>query len=389
METHRLRNLLHPDLLRDRLESEGVQRTTLSFYRYVRLHDAETLRHQLYCEWEQLGILGRIYLSQEGINAQLSLPSNNLEAFRSALDSRDAFRGMPWKIAVEDDGKSFLKLAIKVKKKIVADGLADDAYDVTNVGTHLDAESFNRKMEEGALVIDMRNNYECLIGHFGGAYLPKADTFRGAIEEVKEMLNERAAAASDQRICSVDPEGRRTEVLLYCTGGIRCEKASAYLKHHGFANVNQLHGGIIDYARQIKAQSLDSKYKGQNFVFDERLTERITEDVVSSCMQCGTKSDRISNCREATCNMLLVQCEACAENYADCCSPSCREIHQLPSEAQRAWRKGRSTRSSKTKAINDPEGLRQRIREEEELLARNGTLHPELMEVIRSKTNSA
>ncbi len=373
METHRLRNLLHPDLLRDRLESEGVQRTTLSFYRYVRLHDAETLRHQLYCEWEQLGILGRIYLSQEGINAQLSLPSNNLEAFRSALDSRDAFSDMPWKIAVEDDGRSFLKLAIKVKKKIVADGLADDAYDVTNVGTHLDAESFNRKMEEGALVIDMRNNYECLIGHFEGAYLPKADTFRGAIEEVKEVMKGK----------------EENEVLLYCTGGIRCEKASAYLKHHGFANVNQLHGGIIDYTRQIKAQGLESRYKGQNFVFDERLTERITDDVVSSCMQCGTISDRISNCHEATCNMLLVQCEACAEKYADCCSPGCREIHQLPSEAQRAWRKGRSTRSSKTKAINNPEGLRQRIREEEELLARNGTLHPELIEVIQMKTKSA
>ena len=373
METHRLRNLLHPDLLRERLGSEGRARTTLSFYRYVRLVDVESLRHALYTEWEQLGILGRIYLSQEGINAQVSLPTANLEAFRAALDLREAFRDMPWKIAVEDDGKSFLKLAIKVKKKIVADGLADDAYDVTNVGTHLDAVSFNRKMEEGALVIDMRNNYECLIGHFEGAYLPKADTFRGAIEEVKEVMQGK----------------EKKEVLLYCTGGIRCEKASAYLKHHGFANVNQLHGGIIDYARQIKAQGLESKYKGQNFVFDERLAERITDDVVSTCMQCGAKSDRISNCHEATCNMLLVQCEACAEKYADCCSPSCREIHLLPIEEQRAWRKGRSTRSSKTKAINDPEGLRQRIHEEEELLARNGTLHPELIEVIQTKTNSA
>ena len=389
METHRLRNLLHPDLLRERLGSEGRGRTTLSFYRYVRLADVESLRHTLYTEWEQLGILGRIYLSQEGVNAQVSLPTDNLEAFRAALDLREAFRDMPWKIAVEDDGRSFLKLAIKVKKKIVADGLADDAYDVTNVGTHLDAVSFNRKMEEGALVIDMRNNYECLIGHFEGAYLPKADTFRGAIEEVAGMLKEQAAVGSGQGICSVDASGRRTEVLLYCTGGIRCEKASAYLKHHGFENVNQLHGGIIDYARQIKSQGLESKYKGQNFVFDERLSERITDDVVSTCMQCGAKSDRISNCHEATCNMLLVQCEACAEKYADCCSPSCREIHLLPIEEQRAWRKGRSTRSSKTKAINDPEGLRLRIRDEEELLSQNGTLHPELIEVFQTKTNSA
>jgi len=385
MDAHRLRNLRGPQELRARLEREGISRTTLSFYRYVRLTNAETLRHTLYQEWEALGVLGRIYLSQEGINAQVSLPTANLEAFRTNLETRETFKGVPWKIAVEDDGKSFLKLIIKVKKKIVADGLADDAFDVTNVGEHLDAKTFNRKMEEGALVIDMRNNYECLIGHFEGAYLPKADNFRGAIDEVVEMLRQQDAPTSDQGAGTVDPPGRPTsapEILLYCTGGIRCEKASAYLKHEGFTNVAQLHGGIIDYARQLKAEGLKSKYLGQNFVFDERLAERITDDVVSTCMQCGTKSDRISNCHEATCNMLLVQCEACAAKYADCCSPSCREIHQLPIEAQRIWRKGRSTRSTKTKAINDPEGLRKRIREEEELLALNGTLHPELTTLI-------
>ena len=394
METHRLRNLRGPEELRSRIEREAVPRTTLSFYRYVRLSAVEALRHELYAEWDALGVLGRIYISQEGVNAQLSLPTSNLEAFRSALNAREAFKEVPWKIAVEDDSKSFLKLKIKVRPKIVADGLADDAFDVTNVGEHLDAERFNRKMEEGALVIDMRNNYECLIGHFEGAYLPKADTFRGAIEEVVEMLDERGAQVADQRIGAmgdiaaggVDPEGRPTEILLYCTGGIRCEKASAYLRHHGFSNVHQLHGGIIDYARQIKTKGLESRYKGQNFVFDERLAERITDDVVSHCMQCGSASDRISNCHEATCNMLLVQCEACATKYAECCSPSCREIHQLPIEAQRIWRKGRSTRSTKTKAINDPEGLRERIREEEELLERNGTLHPEVMQISNKLT---
>ena len=373
MSAYQLRNLLDPDLLRGRLESEGLARTTLSFYRYVRLYDLAMLRDELYAEWEAFGVLGRIYVSQEGINAQLSVPTTNLEEFRRALDAREAFANVPWKIAVEDDGKSFLKLIVKVKKKIVADGLADDAFDVTNVGVHLDAATFNQKMEQGALVVDMRNNYECLIGHFEGAYLPKADNFRSAIEEVTEALKEK----------------KNAEVLLYCTGGIRCEKASAYLKHQGFTNVGQLHGGIIDYARQIKAQGLESLYKGQNFVFDERLAERITDDVVSTCMQCGTKSDRIGNCQEVTCNMLLVQCETCAKKYADCCSPSCREIHQLPIEAQRAWRKGRSTRSTKTKAVNDPEGLRKRIREEEELLALYGTLHPELTTVTDPTLKSA
>ncbi|WKZ65565.1 MAG: tRNA uridine(34) hydroxylase [Flavobacteriales bacterium] len=400
MDPHRLRNLHRPDILRARLEREGRPRTTLSFYRYVRLGEVQDLRNTLYAEWEALGVLGRIYIAQEGINAQVSVPTANLARFRANLDGREAFRDVPWKIAVEDDGRSFLKLILKVKRKIVADGLADDAFDVTNVGEHLDAATFNRKMEEGAIVVDMRNNYECLIGHFEGAYLPKADTFRGAIDEVVGMLRQQPAQGPDQGTRSVDPvipalsrEGQpsthQPEVLLYCTGGIRCEKASAYLKHQGFTNVSQLHGGIIDYARQLKAEGLKSKYLGQNFVFDERLAERITDDVVSTCMQCGTPSDRITNCHEATCNMLLVQCEACARKYADCCSPNCREIHQLPIEAQRAWRKGRSTRSTKTKAINDPEGLRRRIREEEELLALNGTLHPELSKISSNATQAS
>lgn len=362
LDTHHLRNLLAPEVLRKRLESETAPRTTLSFYRYVLLSEVGALRHVLYAEWETLGVLGRIYLAPEGINAQVSVPSHRLQDFRKALDARPEFAGVPWKIAVEDDGKSFLKLAIKVKKKIVADGLADDAFDVTNVGAHLDAATFNRKMQEGALVIDMRNNYECAIGHFEGAYLPKADNFRGAIEEVKEVMKDKKDA----------------EVLLYCTGGIRCEKASAYLKHQGFTKVGQLHGGIIDYARQIKAQGLPSKYKGQNFVFDERLAERITEEVVGRCMQCGQPSDRIANCMEASCNVMLVQCAACATKYHDCCSPSCREIHDLPQAVQREWRKGRVTRSTWQKAIGDGAAWQAHIQQEEERLAAEGTLHPEL-----------
>jgi UPF0176 protein len=152
MERHDLRNLLHPDLLRQRSLNEDVDRTTLSFYRYVRLEDVEALRNALYQEWEALGVLGRIYVSQEGINAQVSCTNGtNLECLpdQSLDSSASAFRDVPWKIAVEDDGKSFLKLIIKVKKKIVADGLADDAFDVTNVGAsprrrHLQPEDGGR-----------------------------------------------------------------------------------------------------------------------------------------------------------------------------------------------------------------------------------------------------
>lgn len=353
MEAHELRNKYGPEQLRARLEAEGFPRTTLSFYRYVRLADPSSLRNELYAEWETLGVLGRIYLAQEGINAQLSVPTHKFEAFREAIDARPEFADVPFKIAVEDDGKSFLKLTLKVRHKLVADGLQDQVFDPGDVGEHLDAEAFNSLIEQGATVVDMRNNYECLIGHFEGALLPEAETFRGAVEEMLEKLEDK----------------KDEPVLLYCTGGIRCEKASAWFRHHGFTQVGQLHGGIIDYARQVKAQELPSKYKGQNFVFDGRLAERITDDVVSTCFQCGQPSDRITNCQQHTCNVLLVQCESCAEKYADCCTPSCREIHQLPQEVQREWRKGKPSVSAKMKAIRDQEALRRRIAEEEAILA--------------------
>lgn len=364
VQDHNLRNLLAPELLRARLEREGAERTTLSFYRYVRLSDVSTMRNELYAEWEALGVLGRVYLASEGINAQVSLPSMHLDRFREVVYGRVEFAGVPFKIALSETDPSFLKLTIKSKRKLVADGLADDAFDVTNVGEHLSAAAFNQRMASGATVVDMRNNYESAIGHFEGALLPKADKFHGALTEVLEVLDGK----------------QNEEVLLYCTGGIRCEKASAYLKHHGFKNVGQLHGGIIDYAHQVNREGLANKFKGRNFVFDGRMAERISDEVVGTCMQCGDVSDRIANCLEESCNLLLVQCEACAEKYADCCSPSCREVHLLPEDAQREWRKGRVTRSTIIKAIADNGTLMAKIREEEATLAMHGTLHPEFLE---------
>ncbi|MCB9170326.1 MAG: rhodanese-related sulfurtransferase [Flavobacteriales bacterium] len=361
----------------DRPTGGAPPRTTLSFYRYERLSDPTLLRDTLHADWSVLGVLGRTYLAREGINAQVSVPSENLSAFRDAVDAVPEFAGVPWKIALEENGSAFRKLTIKVKPKLVADGLSDGAFDPGDVGEHLDAATFNRKMEEGALVIDMRNNYESAIGHFEGAYLPKADTFRDAINEVAAMLRDRST-------CIVDPLNRPNaapDVLLYCTGGIRCEKASAYLKHEGFTNVGQLHGGIIDYVRQVRAQGRASRFKGRNFVFDDRLSERITDDLLGTCVQCGQATDRIANCMEESCNLLLVQCPACAAQYADCCSPSCQEIHLLPAAHQREWRKGRITRSTITKAITDAETHQELIREQEAALAINGTLHPELMDI--------
>ena len=307
------------------LEQEGFERRTISFYRYVIIDLPYKLRDELYESWKCLGVLGRIYLAHEGVNAQLSIPESNFEEFTKLVHKNPFFTDISFKIAVEDDGNSFFKLTIKVRKQIVSDGLPKDEYDVTNVGQHLDAKSWNNALEKGATVVDMRNHYESEIGKFKGAICPDAETFKEELPKVKKML-----------------EGKEDEqILLYCTGGIRCEKTSAYLKHHGFQDVNQLHGGIIDYARQLdKDVTLNNNFVGKNFVFDERRGERISEDVISSCHQCSEPFDTHVNCRNVNCNLLFLQCDSCKEKYENCCSIECIEIVNLPIDEQKKLRKG-------------------------------------------------
>lgn len=321
-------NKLGKEQLQARLDAENFKRITVSFYRYVIIDDPKGMRDALYEKWAARQCLGRIYVAREGINAQMNVPEHEWDAFVEELHAIPEYSEIPFKIAVEDDGRSFLKLIIKVRKKIVADGLADDEYDVTNVGRHLNAKEWNDALsEEGTIVVDMRNHYESEVGHFEGAITPQAETFREELPEVLEAL-----------------EGKKDQkVLLYCTGGIRCEKASAYLKHHGFKDVNQLHGGIIDYARQLRFEELPNKYHGKNFVFDERLGERISEEIIAHCHQCGKPCDTQVNCANKMCNLLFIQCEECAEKYDHCCSDECSEIAALPEEKQQELRKGQKS----------------------------------------------
>jgi UPF0176 protein len=293
------------------------ERTTLSFYRYTPIQTPEQLRAQFRQDWASLDVKGRIYLSHEGINAQVSVPTSQLTAFKASVEA--VFPGMPYKEALEERSDSFRKLQIKVREKIVADGLPDNAYDLSETGQHLNAWEFNKAMADPkTLVVDMRNHYECEVGHFEGAYLPQANTFREALPEVRNYL-----------------EGRQDhKILLYCTGGIRCEKASAWLKRQGFQDVNQLNGGIVNYARQIKQKDLPSRFKGVNFVFDDRLSERVTDDVIAQCHQCGTTCDRHVNCRFPGCNRLFLQCPQCEHAFAGCCSDECRTINQQPRDEQ-------------------------------------------------------
>ena len=308
------------------IDEAGKQRLTLSFYAYAKISDPKKFRDELFIAWNALDALGRIYVAHEGINAQMSIPAENLEAFRDTLEVYDFMKGIRLNEAVEHDDHSFLKLTIKVRNKIVADGLNDETFDVTNKGIHLKAKEFNTLLEDpNTIVVDFRNHYESEVGHFEGAITPDVETFRESLPIINEQLQD---FKEDKNL------------LMYCTGGIRCEKASAYFKHQGFKNVFQLEGGIIEYTRQIKEENIESKFIGKNFVFDHRLGERITDDIVSQCHQCGKPCDNHTNCANDGCHLLFIQCDECKAAMENCCSEECQDIIHLPLDEQIKLRRG-------------------------------------------------
>ncbi|RKR14718.1 UPF0176 protein [Maribacter vaceletii] len=310
------------------IEEAGKERLTISFYKYAHIENTSVFRNHLFITWNDLDVLGRIYVANEGINAQLSVPAENFEAFKKHLDSISFLENVRLNIAVEQDNKSFLKLKVKVRNKIVADGLVDETFDVTNKGVHVGAEKFNELIDDpDTVLVDMRNHYESEIGHFKNAITPDVDTFRDSLDIIEEDLKDHK---EDKKL------------VMYCTGGIRCEKASAYYKHKGFKNVYQLEGGIIEYTRQVKDQELENKFVGKNFVFDHRRGERISEDVIANCHQCGEPCDTHVNCANEACHLLFIQCPKCAEKMNNCCSDDCKTVHELPFEEQKELRKGKT-----------------------------------------------
>lgn len=312
------------------LDEAGENRLTLSFYKYAHIGNPQMFRNYLFVEWDKMDVLGRIYVAHEGINAQLSLPAKRFDEFKAMIDDIPFLKDVRLNIAIEQDIKSFLKLKIKVRPKIVADGLDDETFDVTDKGVHVDAERFNRLIDDpDTVLVDMRNHYESEIGHFKNAVTPDVDTFRDSLDIIEEDLK---------------PHKEDKKLVMYCTGGIRCEKASAYYKHKGFKNVYQLEGGIIEYARQVKEKQLPNKFIGKNFVFDERLNEKISDEVIARCHQCGKACDQHTNCANEACHLLFIQCEECADKMNDCCSQECKDFIALPIEEQRKRRKGKKTK---------------------------------------------
>jgi UPF0176 protein len=320
-----LHNRIEGRVLKERMRALPEKRVTISFYKYHHLPSPAEFRNELYLNLDKLDVLGRIYVAHEGIHAQISVPEGNLESFRTYLDSISFLNQVRLNIAVDDNGKSFFKLKILVRKKIVADGLDDNTFDVTSTGVHVNAEDFNRLADDpNTIIVDMRNHYESEVGHFKGAICPDVDTFREELQVAEDLMKDQ----------------KDKNLLMYCTGGIRCEKASAWMKHIGFQNVFQLEGGIIKYAQDVKKSGIENKFIGKNFVFDERLGERISQDIIAHCHQCGNPCDDHTNCKNDGCHLLFIQCKACAEKYNGCCSDECKSIMALPVEAQREIRKG-------------------------------------------------
>lgn len=308
------------------IDEAGKDRLTLSFYAYAKIEDPKKFRDDLFIAWNALDALGRIYVAHEGINAQMSVPADQFEAFRDTLEVYDFMKGIRLNVAVDQDNYSFLKLTIKVRNKIVADGLNDETFDVTNKGIHLKAQEFNNMLDDpNTIVVDFRNHYESEVGHFEGAITPDVENFRESLPIINEQLQD---FKEDKNL------------LMYCTGGIRCEKASAYFKHQGFKNVYQLEGGIIEYTRQIKEENIESKFIGKNFVFDHRLGERITDDIISQCHQCGKPCDNHTNCANDACHLLFIQCDECKGAMENTCSTECLETIHMPWEEQVKLRKG-------------------------------------------------
>lgn len=306
-----LHNRISNKELKAQMLAESVPRTTISFYRYCSIDDPQSFRNNLYIQFNWLRVFGRIYVAKEGINAQISVPQNNLTAFKDILfSSHPALDQVRLNIALEDNGKSFWVLRFKVRERIISDGIDEKNFHPENIGKYLQASRVNEMIEDSKTIfVDIRNHYEYEVGHFKNAIDIPSGTFREQLPLAIDMLKNK----------------KDKNIVLYCTGGIRCEKASAYMKYKGFKNVFHIEGGIIEYVHTARNQGLPLKFIGKNFVFDERMGERITDDIIANCHQCGTPCDTHVNCKSDSCHKLFIQCLNCADKFKGCCSQICSD----------------------------------------------------------------
>ncbi|MBM3191119.1 MAG: rhodanese-related sulfurtransferase [Chlamydiae bacterium] len=250
---------------------------------------------------------GRIYINEHGINGQMSIHEKDAESYMAWLHKIDPFKDVEFKVHLAEE-HAFAKMTVKYRKQLAA---LDAEVDLNLTGQHVSPEEWKKMLEakgEDTILIDVRNRYEWEVGHFEGALLPELETFRGFGEYIERLKK------------SYDAE--KTKVMMYCTGGIRCELYSALMKEKGFPEVYQLQGGVIKYGLE---EGVDH-WRGKLFVFDDRMVVPISEEnteVISHCKFCGTLSDVYVNCANMDCNALFISCPACLVEQKGCCSEAC------------------------------------------------------------------
>lgn len=279
----------------------------IAYYHFTHLEDPEKEMSSHKKFFENRDIKGRIYLSQQGINGQISASPDAGKEYIAWMRSKPEFQKVEFKVQLCQD-HAFYKMVVKVRPQLVA---FDVPVDLSKRGEHVAPALWRKMLEEkgeDTILVDVRNSYESDVGYFEGAILPPCETFREFPAYAEELKKK------------VDPE--KGKVMMYCTGGIRCEYYSAFLKEKGFKNIFQLDGGVINYGLKEGTKH----WKGKLFVFDDRLVAPIHEEngeVISLCRHCSEKTDTYYNCANMDCNELYVCCKSCAKEFAGCCSPTC------------------------------------------------------------------
>ena len=284
----------------------------LAYYLFTPIEDPvlEVKRHQDFFSTRDCS--SRIYFSHEGVNGQMSARADHAEEYMNWLREDPRFAEVEFKVHLCQEN-IFPKKTVKARKQLVA---LDAQVDLSQAGEHLSSERWKEMLEkrdENTLILDVRNDYEWEVGHFEGAELPKLETFREFPAYARSLKESR------------DP--KETKVMMYCTGGIRCELYSALLKQEGFENVFQLQGGVIKYG----AEQGSSLWKGKLFVFDDRMVVPLSEDAepISKCLYCNTPADLYYNCANMDCNALFICCPSCAAEKQGCCGEACTHAPRL------------------------------------------------------------
>lgn len=286
-------------------------RINISLYKYFFIKNPEIIKNKIKYFFCKLKIFGRIYISCEGINIQANILRKYLKIFKEKIFMiHKDLKNVHINIGIDNSRMSFNTLRIKIKKNILSDGLNFRIWNKNFNSIYLDSEKVNDfLLNQKAVFIDIRNNYEHRIGHFKNAILMNTTVFREQLKKIFYYIH----------------EYKKKKIVLYCTGGIRCEKTALWINDHGYKNVYQIKGGIIGYINDCIKKNNSIYFLGKIFVFDLRLREFCIKNILSSCDQCNRKSDYYVNCLNNKCNLLFIQCLFCSKIYQSFCSKKCYE----------------------------------------------------------------